>query len=563
MAEPLTAATLASEAATDTAAEVAGDALRLLRRSLQRSRGFALLLCVCELPTARNQFIANLSSAMPDVELITVDASDAGQDLLEALAAHVTDARPRAFMVIVADALLADPASARRFLDTLNLRRAEWPRRVPQPVAFWLPRRHLGEVTRGAPDFFDWRSDTIDFPEMPDTALRALGVREWRFGVDPRFSLEERNERLRELRSRIAAVADATDETIVRQRLAWWDEVADLEKLRGEVDEALRIREEEELPAYRRLGDSRSAAVTQGQIADILQNRGQLDEALRIREQEQLPVFRCLGAIRSIAATQCKIAEILQDRGQFDLALRILEEEALPIFRRLDDIRSIAVSQGRIADIQVVRGELDKALLIRMAEQLPVYRSLGDIREIAVTQGQIADILVARGQLGEALCILQDEALPAFRHLGDIHSVAVTQGKIADILQARGQLDSALSIREKEELPVFQHLGDIREVAVTKGKIADIRQAQGQLDEALRIREQEELPALQRLGDVRTLIVARTNLAMNLLDRATPGDRERADEHLRLALADAHRLGLPDAGLIEAILQHYNLQPEA
>ena len=124
MAEPLTAATLASEAASDTAAEVAGDALRLLRRSLQRSRGFALLLCVCELPTARNQFIANLSSAMPDVELITVDASDAGQDLLEALAAHVTDARPRAFMVIVADALLADPASAQRFLDTLNLRRA-------------------------------------------------------------------------------------------------------------------------------------------------------------------------------------------------------------------------------------------------------------------------------------------------------------------------------------------------------------------------------------------------------------------------------------------------------
>ena len=33
----------------------------------------------------------------------------------------------------------------------LNLRRAEWPHRVPHPVAFWLPRRHLGEVTRGAP----------------------------------------------------------------------------------------------------------------------------------------------------------------------------------------------------------------------------------------------------------------------------------------------------------------------------------------------------------------------------------------------------------------------------
>ena len=329
MAEPLTPAALATEAASESAAEVAGDALRLLRRSLQRSRGFALLLCICDLPTARDQFIANLSGAMPDVELITVDAAAPGQDLLESLAAHVTDARPRAFMVIVADALLADPASARRFLDTLNLRRAEWPRRVPQPVAFWLPRRHLGEVTRGAPDFFDWRSDTIDFPEVPDTALRALGMREWEFGVDPRFSAEEREERLRELKSRIAAVADATDEVIVRQRLAWWAEVADLERVRGELNEALRIYEQEELPVYRRLGDVRSVAVTQGQIADILQARGELDEALRIREQEQLPVYCRLGDIREIAVTQGQIADILQARGQLDEALRIREQEEI------------------------------------------------------------------------------------------------------------------------------------------------------------------------------------------------------------------------------------------
>ena len=311
MAEPLTAATLASEAATDTAAEVAGDALRLLRRSLQRSRGFALLLCVCELPTARNQFIAQLGAAMPDVELITIDAADPGQDLLEALAAHVTDARPRAFMVVVADALLADPASAQRFLDTLNLRRAEWPHRVPHPVAFWLPRRHLGEVTRGAPDFFDWRSDTIDFPEVPDTALRPLGIREWKFGVDPRFSLEERNERLRELKSRIAAVADATDEVIVRQRLAWWDEVAELERVRGELNEALRIYEQEELPAFGRLGDVRSVAITQGKIADILHARGELDEALRIREQEELPVYRRLGDVRELLVARAMLAQYL------------------------------------------------------------------------------------------------------------------------------------------------------------------------------------------------------------------------------------------------------------
>ena len=36
---------------------------------------------------------------------------------------------------------------------------------------------------------------------------------------------------------------------------------------RGELDEALRIRREEELPVFERLGDVRSRAITVGQIA--------------------------------------------------------------------------------------------------------------------------------------------------------------------------------------------------------------------------------------------------------------------------------------------------------
>ncbi len=42
----------------------------------------------------------------------------------------------------------------------------------------------------------------------------------------------------------------------------------------------------------------RSKAVTQGKIAEILQARGELDEALRIRREEQLPVFERLGDVR-------------------------------------------------------------------------------------------------------------------------------------------------------------------------------------------------------------------------------------------------------------------------
>lgn len=55
--------------------------------------------------------------------------------------------------------------------------------------------------------------------------------------------------------------------------------IADIAYDRGELDEALRIRREITLPAFERLGDTRSAAVTWGQIADIAYQRGELDEA--------------------------------------------------------------------------------------------------------------------------------------------------------------------------------------------------------------------------------------------------------------------------------------------
>ena len=158
--------------------------------------------------------------------------------------------------------------------------------------------------------------------------------------------------------------------------------------------------------------DIRSRAVTMGKIADILERRGETDEALRIRREEQLPVFERLGDIRARAVTMGKIADILGQRGETDEALRIRREEQLPVYERLGDIRERAVTMGKIADILGRRGETDEALRIRREEQLPVFERLGDIRSRAVTMGQIADILGRRGETDEALRIRREEELP-------------------------------------------------------------------------------------------------------------------------------------------------------
>src|SRR5215831_12163451 len=254
-------------------------------------------------------------------------------------------------------------------------------------------------------------------------------------------------------------------------------------------------------------GNEISATIARGSIADILYRRGELDEALRIHREEQLPVFERLGDVRERAVTMGQIADILQARGDLDEALRIRREEQLPVYERLGDVRERAVTMGRIADVLESRGELDEALRIRREEELPVYARLGDVRSRAVTMGKIADILYRRGELDEALRIRREEQLPVYARLGDVRSRAVTMGKIADILYRRGELDEALRIRREEELPVYARLGEVRSRAVTMGKIADILVSRGDLDEALRIRREEELPVYERLGEVRSRAV--------------------------------------------------------
>ncbi len=241
----------------------------------------------------------------------------------------------------------------------------------------------------------------------------------------------------------------------------------------GAMDRAFAAAQEK-ADVDRRREDEREVAQARNLAANILQTRGQLDEALRIWQEEVLPILEKLGHVRNRAVTLGQIADILQSRGQLDEALKIRQEEELPVFERLGDVRERAVTLGKIADILKSRGQLDEALKIRQEEQLPVYERLGDVRERAVTLGKIADILQSRGQFDEALKIRQEEVLPVFERLGDVRSRAAALGRIAEILQTQGQLNEALQIRREEELSVYERLGDVRSRLVTWANIASI-----------------------------------------------------------------------------------------
>ena len=376
-------------------------------------------------------------------------------------------------------------------LGRLNQRREALAERCPRPLLVWVLSGNLKKVATRAADLWDWRSGVFDFT-LPPTGIRT--DRHQTHIGGPAVFAPERQARIERLQEHLARrpPSDPTDVDLLL-------DLGDLQRSLGNVAEA-ETAYSCAAETVARLDDPRRRAITYGRIADILHERGQLDKALRILTEEQLPVFEKFGDIRQMAITQASIADILQTRGQLDEALRIRTEEQLPIFEKLGDIRSRAITQSRIADILQTRGQLDEALRLLTEEQLPVFEKLGDARSLAITQGQVADILQARGQLDEALRIRTEEQLPVFERLGDIRSLAITQGEIADILQARGQLDEALRLLTEEQLPVFEKLGDVRALAITQGRIADILQERGQLDDALKIYEQQVLPGIEALN---------------------------------------------------------------
>jgi len=253
----------------------------------------------------------------------------------------------------------------------------------------------------------------------------------------------------------------------MRERAIALGKIADIHRARGELDEALRIRIEEEMPVYEKLGDVRSRAVTFGKIADIHYAHGELDEALRIRIEEEMPVYEKLGDVRERAVTLGKIADIHYARGELDAAPRILIDQLLPVFEKLGDVRSRAVTLGQIAQIHQARGELDQALALN-EQRRPIAESLGDLDSLAHIGFLSARIRLERGdhQRGE-LQAIHDDLAKSFaincklEHPNGIGAVGVL---LAHVLALGGLKDEALEILKAAE-QAWSKLGNTQGIA--------------------------------------------------------------------------------------------------
>ena len=215
-------------------------------------------------------------------------------------------------------------------------------------LVLWLTEPSLRDMATIATDLWAWRASVFNFsldaarrqaePPASESADRPFDTR-------PK---EVRSRRVAELRAALQAASSFDDP---RLAAGMHGELADLLTALGQLDEALRIRREEQLTVYERLGDVRSRAITQGKIADILQARGELDEALRIRQEEEIPVYERLGDVRERAVTLVKIADLMLTSPASMADAEASYREALQVFERLRLPREAALTRQRLASI--------------------------------------------------------------------------------------------------------------------------------------------------------------------------------------------------------------------
>ncbi len=240
---------------------------------------------------------------------------------------------------------------------------------------------------------------------------------------------------------------------------------------RNKIDEVVKLNRLQ-IPHLQKLGADREIAICQGQIADVYFKRKELEEALTVRLNDELPVYERLGDARSIAACKGKIAAIYCYQGKKGDALSILKNEVLPIFNELSDLSSVAVCLDQIANIYEELGQLTAALSIHKEGILPVLSSLKDEYSKASCYSQIAHIYYCKKEWDKALSIRLNNEMPMYERMGDSSLMALCQSKIADLYYKKLDYDKWMELKFSHVLPTFAQLDDERQLSLEKFTIA-------------------------------------------------------------------------------------------
>ena len=317
--------------AWDLESEHSGALLRL-ERLLQGRRGFTLVILEHSDSVYRDRVADYLEGALGGAP--RVDASTVGGDFAE-LEERLARAACEGSAVQVVG--LRDwPHGMPKLWQAFNYHREQVADRCSVPLLLWVLRGQVGELATQAPDFWAWRSGVFDFSNPPIAAPAAAALSEKR--VDRgHASASDRERRIAEIDAYLAGRSAPKHTAELGLLLERGELLVDL----GDLDRALESFQAAAVGCERN-DDRRGEALVKSRIADVLFTRGDLDEALRIRREESLPVYEKLGDVRSRAIASWKHGLLLAQQGQKEegrlflcAALRDAEHLKIPDAERI------------------------------------------------------------------------------------------------------------------------------------------------------------------------------------------------------------------------------------
>ena len=324
-------------------------ALLKLRAIVEEESGCRFVIAVFGDSVYRDRLIDYFATLMERSRVLDIDDTRDFETFDEVL----TKACGTASLVHVtgAGAWLSDEDHAAEFLHGLNYRRERLAARCGSTVVFWLDELAVQRVAQESPDFWAWRAGLLSFVSETRPPPKITEERVESGRVDER----RMQRRLRDLRSYISQLNE-----LHPSRVLLFLEMSEIEKNLGELDEAERSAfEAKRLAAH--YNDRLNEAVGWNYIADIRETRGEFDEALRIRREEMLPVYERLGDVRERAVTMGKIADLLQARGELDQAVEMYKK-SLALNEMLGRKEGMAIDYGNLGNVYQTRGELDRAV---------------------------------------------------------------------------------------------------------------------------------------------------------------------------------------------------------
>jgi tetratricopeptide (TPR) repeat protein len=486
------------------ASGLVAEPLRALRRGLTRAAGFALYVAVVKTPAQRNQLITLLAEAVPAIKLQTVTLRADSTDILDEIQQQLGGPPSGPVMLTGLETVLPSDAPNHPILNALNLRRPDWPQRISQPVVFWVPEYLLGVLARSAPDFLDWRSDTIHFPDLQPAQFEVLKSVTWGGGIDTRLPAAARRERIRELESRIAANEDSNDTAICPVVADWLNEQGLHFRLFGEMQAALGCFEKV-LAIARGLGDRRREVAALANLGIIYAEMGDLRKPIELFRQG-LGICQKLGDLPAESDLLGNLASAnfatgnFRDAGQF-------YEQSLKLHRRLGNL----LGQGRdllgIGSIYTKHQKFSDAIPC-FEEALGIFRAAGARKELSNVLGNLGVVYRQQGDIQKAIGFFE-QAIVADRDLGDKQGERRDLGNLGNAYATLGDLPKAINLFN-EALAIASEVGDRRgeggillNCALALDQSGDREGAIARAEQALKIFEVIEDP---HVGEARAML---------------------------------------------------------